>query len=343
MNTATKTEVHLAVEPLLEWMAGVLAAAGMREAEAAVAAGVLLRTSLRGIDTHGISRLPNYVDAMMHGRIKARPDHGAAIRNGMMHYDGDGGLGQLVGVRAVEAAVEQARTQAAVTCLVHDCGHLAALGSYVLLAAEAGMIGVMAQATQPLMALPGWTSRAIGNNPLAFATPIADRPPLVFDMAASVVARGHLRQAIREGTPIAEGWAIAPDGTPTTDPEAAWNGAVLPTGGYKGMGIAMLVQTLCNSLLANSPEVAAGTTARMGAFLMVINPALVESGFGGDIDSWLGTYLAAGGDNARYPGERAAVVEAERSVAGIPAPPVLLEQLRETGVLTGVPFGAQPV
>src|SRR5690606_8126840 len=196
-----------------------------------------------------------------------------------------------------------------VTCIIRQCGHLAALGSYVLDAADAGMVAVMAQATQPWMGLPGWTQRAIGNNPLAFAAPVAGRPPLVFDMATSVVARGFLRQAIRENTPIPDGWALAPDGSPTTDPEAAWAGAILPVGGYKGMGLAMLVQTLCNSMLANSQDVNAGDTASMGGFLMVMNPALIEDGFGADVDTWLSTYQRAGGDDARYPGERAAATE----------------------------------
>jgi LDH2 family malate/lactate/ureidoglycolate dehydrogenase len=166
----------------------------------------------------------------------------------------------------------------------------------------------------------------------------ARRPALVFDMASSVVARGFLRQAIRENTPIPEGWALAPDGTPTTDPEAAWAGAILPAGGYKGMGLAMLVQTLCNSMLANSPQVNAGETASMGGFLMVLNPALIQDGFGADVDMWLGTYQAAGGADARYPGERAAANEAERRRHGIPIPPVLLQQLKDTGTATGVPF-----
>ncbi len=146
-------------------------------------------------------------------------------------------------------------------------------------------------------------------------------------MAASVVARGYLRQAIREGTPVPEGWALAPDGSPTTDADAAWAGAVLPTGGYKGIGIAMLVQTLVNSLQGNTASVNSGTrdgTASMGGFLMLINPALVDNAFGADVDTWLGVYedAAATGDG-RYPGERAAESETRRRKFGIPIPPVM--------------------
>jgi LDH2 family malate/lactate/ureidoglycolate dehydrogenase len=336
-------EARFAADPMLAWATDVLAVSGMPRPEAGTAAEVLVRTSLRGIDTHGISRLPNYAQALQAGSINPTPRHRGELRNGMLHYEGDRGLGQFIGIAAVRAAIEQAREQAVVTCLIHECGHLAALGAYVLVAAEAGMVAVMAQATQPWMALPGWTRRAIGNNPLAFAAPLPGRAALVFDMASSVVARGYLRQSIREGTPLPPGWAIGPDGEPTTDPDAAWAGAVLPVGGHKGLGLAMLVQTLSNSLQSNTPAVNGGSTASMGGFLMVLNPALIDAGFQADVDGWLATYLDAAGPDGRYPGERAAASETERRAAGIPVPPVLLQQLRDTGSRLGVPFALRPV
>jgi LDH2 family malate/lactate/ureidoglycolate dehydrogenase len=227
-----------------------------------------------------------------------------------------------------------------VPCLVAQCGHLAALGSYVLIGAEAGMIAFLCQSTTPLMALEGWTERAIGNNPLAFATPVPDGPPLVFDMAASVVARGNLRDVIREKLPVPAGWAIGPDGQPTTDPESAWAGAVLPIGGYKGIGMAMLVQVLCGSLLGNSPALAGDRSgpSEMGGFLLVINPALVNDAYAADVDAWLSHYRRVAGDKGRYPGQRAAASEADRRGNGIPIPPVLLQNLRATGEKVGRPF-----
>lgn len=343
MTEPGSREPHFAAEPVLDWSGRVLAAAGMPEQEARIAADVLVRTSLRGIDTHGISRIPGYAEALLRRRINPTPRHRGELRHGLLHYEGDRGLGQLIGVAAIRAAVDQAREHAAVTCLIHECGHLAALGSYVLLAAEAGMVATMMQATQPWMALPGWTRRAIGNNPLAFAAPLPGRATLVLDMAASVVARGHLRQAVREGTAVPEGWAIGPDGEPTTDVDAAWAGAVLPTGGYKGMGLAMLVQTLANSLQGNTAAVNGGSTADMGGFLMVLNPALIGDGFQADLDGWLATYQAAAGPGGRYPGQRAAESERLRRTAGIPVPPGLLKQLEDTGSLLGVPFALAPV
>ena len=264
-----------ASDALRSWCAGLFAATGMPAGDAQLAAEVLVRTSLRGIDTHGISRAPLYAEALLAGEINPVPDHGGEVRDGVLRYGGDRGLGQVIGAAAVRRALTIARDQPVVPCLVRQCGHLAALGTYVLMAAEAGMFALMCQSTAPLMGLPGWKGRGIGNNPLAFATPVPGRPPLVFDMASSVVARGHLREAVREGTSIPEGWAIDPDGQPTTDPETGMAGAVLPVGGYKGIGIAMLVQCLAGSLLGSSAQLRApGQPSAMGAFLLVINPQL---------------------------------------------------------------------
>jgi LDH2 family malate/lactate/ureidoglycolate dehydrogenase len=325
---------------LSAWSAAVLAAVGMPAKDAATGADVLIRTSLRGVDTHGISRLPLYIDSMLEKNINPAAAHHEELRDGVLHYHGDRGLGQTIGVAAVNAAVKRASEQAVVTCLIHDCGHLAALGTYVLIAAEAGMLAILCQATTPLMALPGWTERAIGNNPLAFATPLAGKAPLVFDMAASVVARGYLRQAVREGTGIPPGWAIGPDGEPTTDAEAAWEGAVLPTGGYKGMGIAMLVQVLAGSLLARQ---GGGPSKATTGFLLVINPRSINEAYGPDVENWLAVYMKAAGADARYPGQRAAESEASRTAHGIPIPAVLLQQLKDTGTRLGHKFTLEPL
>lgn len=330
-------------DAILDWSTRVFVAAGMPVDDAETAADLLVRTSLRGVDTHGISRIPLYVEALLEGRTNPRPDHRGDFRDGILHYRGDHGLGQAVGVAAVRAALELAEDRGVVPCLVKQCGHLAALGSYVLLAAEAGMIGFICQSTTPLMALEGWTERAIGNNPLAFATPVENDVPLVFDMASSVVARGNLRDVIREKRPVPAGWAIGTDGRPTTDAEAAWAGAVLPIGGYKGIGLAMMVQVLAGSLLGNSTALGPDSTSsnEMGAFLLIINPALVNDGYAADVDMWLSRYRKVAGAGGRYPGQRAAASEVSRRRNGIPIPPVLLQHLRATGERLGQPFSPE--
>lgn len=324
---------------LKDWSTRLFVAAGMRPDEAAIGADVLVRTSLRGIDTHGISRVPQYASALLAGAINPKPAHRGHFREGVLYYAGDRGLGQLIGACAVRTALEIAREMPVVPCLLRQCGHVAALGVYVLMIAEGGMFGFMCQSTRPSMGGPGWKGRAIGNNPLAFATPIQGRPPVVFDMASSVVAGGNLGQAVREKTSIPEGWAVGPDGQPTTDPEVGIAGAMLPLGGYKGLGLAMLVQCLAGSFNGNSAMLdQTGPASEMGAFLLVINPELIADDYLDDVSIWLDRYLAAAGTNGRYPGQRAAESEMRRRTEGIPVLSGSLAQFAAIGMRLDVPF-----
>jgi LDH2 family malate/lactate/ureidoglycolate dehydrogenase len=221
----------------------------------------------------------------------------------------------------------------------------------VLAAAEQGMVALLCQRTPPIMSLPGASGRAIGNNPLAFAMPIAGKPALVFDMAHSVVARGHLMTAVREGraaVPIE--WAIGPDGAPTTDPLRALQGAMQPVAGYKGLGMAMLVECLAGSLSnpavrrSAAPADAGGSASNVSAFLMVLNPALAvgQPAFESNVQTWLENYLQASGPGARYPGQRQAACESERLRTGIPLPPGLLAELQVLGEQRGLSFEFDP-
>ena len=145
----------------------------------------------------------------------ARPR--SAWRDGALQVDGGGTLGQVVATQAVDEAVERSEHLAAVACTLRDSGHLSALGLFTLRAAERGRVALLCQKTPPIMALPGASGPAIGNNPIAFAAPVAGGLPLVFDMAASTVVRGHVLQALRDGAPIPPTGRSAPTARrPTT-------------------------------------------------------------------------------------------------------------------------------
>jgi LDH2 family malate/lactate/ureidoglycolate dehydrogenase len=336
-----------AAAALSRWAITVLESSGVPQDSARLAAGILVRTSLRGIDTHGLSRLPAYVEKLVSGEVNAKAQPKLEVLHGLLHCDGDGGLGQVVAVAAIEQAIEMARSSAVVACTIHSSGHLAALGTLVLMAAEHGMAAVLCQRTPPVMSLPGAQGRAIGNNPLAFAMPVAGRPPLVFDMAHSVVARGHLMQAVREGRDtVPLDWAIGPDGQPTTDPLRALEGAMQPIAGYKGLGMAMLVECLAGSFAGGSipsaakPPLMGGSPSNVSAFLLVMNPALAvgQQAFDANVNAWLAHYLEVSGPAGRYPGQRQAQCELQRSTDGIPLPTGLLEELRTLGDRMGRPF-----
>ena len=173
------------------------------------------------------------------------------------------------------------------------------------------MIG---QRTPPMLAMPGFARAAIGHNPLAFGCPMPGSAPIVFDIACSVAARGHILLAAREGRPIPEGWALDEEGAPTTDTQRALRGMLLPVGGHKGIGIAMMVECLAGALAATADSSrsdrnaipASGAVGRQGAFLWLVRPgAFVDSAVFGDyMTEWTDSYLEAGGEQARLPGAR---------------------------------------
>lgn len=332
---------------LEHWAGAVLATQGVGSTDAALTARLLVRTSLRGIDTHGIARLPGYVERLASGEVNARPrPRTEEMTPGWLRCDGDGGLGQVVATHAFDEAMARAQHQPLVACHIRATGHLGALAVYVAAAAEQGFFALLCQRTPPVMALPGATGPVIGNNPLAFALPLAGQAAMVFDMAHSVVARGHVAQAAREGqAAIPADWALGPDGQPTTDPALALQGAMQPIAGHKGLGLAMLVECLAASMggitsTANSAPGTAGSAADASAFALVINPALAagRKAFDASVAAWLQTYLQAGGPGTRYPGQRQAACEQQRRSDGIPLPPGLRAELHALGERTGFPL-----
>ena len=338
-------------EALTRWMTEVFEACRVPPADARSSAELLARTSLRGIDTHGVSRMAVYVEKLMSREVDPQATPRAEWRDGALHVDGSAALGQVVARFAVAEAVARSRELAAVSCTIRNTGHLSALGIFVLLAAQQGRIAFLCQKTPPIIALPGASGASIGNNPLAFAAPLGGgRPPLVFDMAASVVARGQVLQAARDGVAIPEDWALAPDGSPTTDAALALKGAMRPVGGHKGIGLAMLVECLAGSLagsmsLSQGSHRDQGSAGGISAFLLVVNPDLFigREAFEASMDEWLQHYLRSGGPQARYPGQRQAASEMERRVGGIPIPASVLRELAATGDRVGCPFGLQPL
>jgi L-2-hydroxycarboxylate dehydrogenase (NAD+) len=258
---------RLSSEGLLGFTTGCFERAGMEPEAAAVAARMLVRADLRGVDTHGVNRLPGYVRALAGGRINPRPDIRVVEDGGAaLLVDGDGGLGHVVSTRAMELCIARAREQGAAFAGVRRSRHNGAASLYALLAAEADMIGLSLTAGGVRVAPAGGRQAMLGTNPIAFAAPTAEEPPLVIDMATSVVAGGKVEQYLLQEKPLPEGWALDPEGRPTTDADAANRGALLPLGSglalssHKGYALSLMVETLCNLLtgMATGPERARG-------------------------------------------------------------------------------------
>lgn len=229
-------------EVLKDFCSNALAKLGVPKESADIVSDHLIWADLMGISSHGVTRLGIYVKRIQAGLTNARPNISIVRETpSMAILDGDNGLGQVVGVKAVELAIEKADKVGVGVVGVRRTTHFGCAGYYALKAIEKDMIGVVMSNAPSTMAPWGARVPYLGTNPIAFGVPTKEFPPILLDMATSIVARGKIILAAKEGKTIPEGWAVDPEGEFTTDPESALKGAVLPFGGPKGSGIALMI------------------------------------------------------------------------------------------------------
>lgn len=314
--------------------------------------GCLVKAELRGVDSHGMVRLPVYARRLQAGVVNARPAiRVAPSRTGAGLVDGDNGLGATVGSRAMAAAIDLARQHGVGFVGVRNSNHFGAAAYYVEKAVEQGCIGLAISNAPPNMAPFGGRTRFLGTNPLAVGVPAGDEPPLIFDASTSVVARGRLIVAAQAGMPIPEGWAIDPEGHPTTDPVQGLAGAVLPFGGPKGSAISFIIDILCGVLTGAAFALRLNTLEDLAAVQNVghvfaavrIDLFLSEKEFRNRMDVILRMLKAApaapGGEGrVMVPGEIELAHETCNRIEGIPLVPVVAAQLAALGEELDVPF-----
>jgi LDH2 family malate/lactate/ureidoglycolate dehydrogenase len=219
------------------------------EEEAQLVAESLVRADMRGIDTHGVhflTLLASRIDArMIHipTRIEVVKDEDATAL-----IDGGDGLGQVAAFRAMELSIHKARLFGVGTVLARNTNNVGILAFYADHAARQGMVGMAMSNAAPAMTPWGGTEPFFGTNPLSIAVPSGSDDPVVLDMSSSVVARGKIRRAERLNEAIPLGWALDATGAPTTDPAAAMKGTLLPIGGPKGYGLALMIDVLTGML-----------------------------------------------------------------------------------------------
>lgn len=235
------------------WLTGaierIFGAVGYSEDAARTVAQSLVDADLRGVPSHGALLVPMYVERIRRGSVSGAEQAEVVNDAGAVAtLDAHHGLGQLSGDQAIQLAIQKARAFGIGAVTVRHAFHFGAAFRYALAAAEAGYLGVAAANTRPLMPAPGGAQPVVGNNPLAVAVPVPDRPPVVLDMALSEAALGKVRLAATEGRTIPATWATDPLGEPTTDPAAALGGMLLPTGGPKGYGLALILDVLTGVL-----------------------------------------------------------------------------------------------
>ncbi|MBF6990090.1 MULTISPECIES: Ldh family oxidoreductase [Cupriavidus] len=344
----TSRTIRRTADQLTHWTAAIFEACGVASGHAHEAAAGLVRSELRGYRTHGLTRVPSYVERLRAGDFNPRPRMSHRAFPGGIVLDADGAMGQVAAPHAVRLGLQALEHSASVLVAVQSCGHLGALGLPALQAAETGAFCMVGQRTPPMLGMEGFARPALGHNPIAFGCPLPGAAPIVFDVACSVAARGHILLAARAGKPIPEGWALDADGQPTTDARRALEGSLLPMGGHKGIGIAMMVECLAGAMAATadslSPErntvSGAGAVGRQGGFVWLVKPEAFagQQLFADYMAQWTGNYLAAGGADARLPGHRGDLLEREGRQHGIALPDALARELDTLGQALGIPL-----
>lgn len=234
---------------LTEAIARVFVGAGLSPDASATVAEALVEADKRGISSHGSLLVPLYVERILSGSV-ATDEEAEVIRDERTTAVLDAGhaLGILTGDQAMAMAVAKARAYGVGCVVVRRAFHFGGGFRFVQAAARVGCLGVAAANTRPLMPAPGGAKAVVGNNPLAFGVPAASGEPLVLDMALSEAALGKIRLAAQEGREIPETWATDESGVPTTDAAVAVAGLLLPAGGHKGYGLALIVDVLAGVL-----------------------------------------------------------------------------------------------
>ncbi len=255
MSTAERVSVEVAER----WATEAFASAGLDRDDAATLAASLAFAERRGVSSHGFIRTEIYLQRMRAGGINVRPRVSVTTdRGALVVLDADAGPGAVVGRRACDLVVERARECGVGCVLVRDASHFGAAGFFTNLIADAGMLGIVACNTDKVMSPPFGGKPVLGSNPFAAAVPMpADvRPQL--DMATTETSYGKVLVAQRDHVSIPTGWAVGPDGTPTTSPDEALAGALLPAAGPKGFGLAFIIDALVTISGADcSPQVGA--------------------------------------------------------------------------------------
>ena len=332
---------------LAGFAADLFAGAGAPAADAALIAKALVWANLRGVDSHGVLRIPGYLARIDNGITNPTPDMqvttdlpAAAV------LDADRGFGQVALARATAVAIEKASAAGIGLCLIRRTVHMGAIGYFALEIAAEGMAGIAINVSRPNMAYPGARTAGLATSPIAIAVPGAEHAPLMLDMATATQSMGKIQLARDTGQPLGEGWAVDADGNPTTDP----NRAVIPTalGGPKGGGLSLMFECL-TSLAVGNPLIAPFLESAPDGRRHMQNGLVIAIDIGqfGDVGDYAREVdrLAEAvkslprvndGEEILVPGERGDGVLEERRRTGIPLPAGTWQRLEAVAAPLGV-------
>jgi LDH2 family malate/lactate/ureidoglycolate dehydrogenase len=349
---ADTAALRVPAQNLEDFTARAFRAVGIPANEAKSIAELMVRADVQGSEGHGVFRLPQYIRRIKAGAVNLNPNI-RVVREaaGMALVDGDNGMGHLVMRFAAEKAIEKARTAGIAWVGVKWSNHAGPASLYACMPLEHDMAGLYL-AVGNANHLPAWggLDMLLSTNPIAVAVPAGEEPPIVLDMATTVAAYGKVKTKAQRGELMPEGWMMGRDGRPLTDPRRASEGFLLPIGGYKGYGLALIFGLLAGTLngAAMGKDVvdfnADDTTpTNTGHVIVAINVAAFQpvAEFKKNVDVLVRDIRKSerlpGVDRIRLPGEGSQAARADRAKNGIPLPAQLVASLNQLAAELKIP------
>lgn len=328
----------------------ILESVGVAAPKAKLVAHSLVQSNLRGVDSHGVQLLPFYVEQMEYPNIDvAAQGHVVSEAGGCLVYDGENGIGQVIAEQCCEHAIRLGKTNGIAMVVARESNHFGAAAFWAQRLSRAGLVGVVMCNASPLVAPWQGKDKRLGTNPICVSVP--GPQTWLLDMATTTVAAGKIFKAHFNQQPeIPAGWAMDSEGAPTTSTETAINGILMPLGGYKGSGLAMLAEVLCAVLGGGA------MSTQLGGIRIFSQPARVSQSFIAiDVARFLpaeefyarmkelvtmmkSSAPAKGFDEVLVAGEPEWRTEQERLQTGIPVSPGTWTDLTAIATRYGIPL-----
>lgn len=340
-------KIRVSADALRDMVRTMFEKLGSSSGDALTVANVLVWANLRGVDSHGVSRIPRYVEMFESGEAKARPTMLVSYpRPAVVVIDADSAPGPVAMQRAASEVIAVGRRTGVAWAAVRGTVHTGAIGYYVSEVVDAGMIGIGLVAGVPNMAYAGSNVAGVATSPIAIAVPSERHGTVLLDMATAIIALGKIAQFRQSATPLEPGMALTATGEPTIDPAKAE--IPMPVGGPKGAGLSLMIEFLSGVLVGNpivaefhsgTPE---GQRHRQNGTIIAVDIAAFgdalkfRTGVDAALDAIKALPRAGGIKEIRYPGERGSLTFVERSSRGIPLAPGPWQKLCKDAQKLGV-------
>lgn len=344
---------RISFDDLKAFSKGIYRKAGVPDEEAEIVAGLLARSDLRGVETHGVTRLPIYIQRIQKGYVRAVGRITLIREKGPTIFaEAHGSMGHVVAFKAMQMTIEKAEEYGIGWVSVKDSGHFGVAGLFPMMALEKDFVGYVVTNSAPMMAPYGGRERIIGNNPLSYAFPADKCLPVVVDFSCSVVPSGKLILCRKRGERIPLGWAYDREGSPTEDPYEGYEGggSLAPMGEHKGYGLALAHEMLTALLTGGKwtrdikslyEEDKTGIQGTCHSFMALDPDCFIgRENFKKSMDRYIKSIKESGkAKNKReilMPGELGYRTESQRLKEGIPLPLTTVNELTVLGESFGL-------